>query len=189
MNKSLLLLFSIFIFSSQLFAETLTDDIRFGNSGLYFEPTVKSGFEYSTAGMNMRWFFRHVFSVGITYNHSDKIKSENSDYYYDAKLYGLSMNYTFDPESLVHVNIFGSLGGGILRLMEENEPNDELDRSPIKYLELGLSGELNIAKYLRTAIGVVYSYAQHSMEDSVDNSKEIKLSQPMIFIGFKLGVF
>lgn len=177
--------FIVFVFCNPLFAKTLTDDITFENSGLYLEPNVKSGSEYNTAGLQALWVFKHVLSIGITYNQSDEIESEDSDFYYDATFYGISTNYTFNPESLIHFNAFCSFDGGMLKLVERNKSTEGLPSSSTRFLELGGSGELNIAKYLRVAIGALYLNARHSLEDPT----EPELSQWMLYIGLKFGVF
>lgn len=204
--KRTILLLIIVLMTASLHAETLLNNDRITSNGLYFEPIAKVGEAYQLTGARALWTFNHALSIGIGGYQSNEFQLDSSSYRsntdnidltYKATYYAIVSEYTFFPDWLYHFNAGLNIGAGTLERTTddiEDYPNvtDESESAGMTFWELLVSGELNIHKNFRLALGISMLNADHSMDDisGLESSHETpNLNQTLYFIGLKMGTF
>ncbi|MCU7519463.1 MAG: hypothetical protein ACM3UR_08780 [Bacteroidota bacterium] len=177
MKKALLivlLLASATFAQRKSFFEGEMDNGGFGGPQVKFS-SVKNNFGV-LVGAYGGWLINHQFMIGGGgYGLANNIKA-NSDvqkvFNYSSQPYinfgygGGVLEYYFNPNSLLHSSVSLLIGAGGVSYRSANhdtdllsdEWNDDSNADAVFVLEPGVSGELNIAKYMKVGFNVSYRF-------------------------------
>lgn len=205
MKKLILLLM---LLSACIFAQRKTvieGDVENGGFG---GPVVK----FSTINKNFGlfvggyggWLINHKFLLGGGgYGLVNNIKAGSGvrshfnltgEPYLEFGYGGLILEYYFMPDEVLHYSVSVLVGAGGISYREkfmgnflgDFNYNNESNNDAVFVLEPGLSGELNVAKYLKIGFGVSYRYVG---DVGLYGLKSSDLSNVAANIAFKFGKF
>jgi hypothetical protein len=163
-------------------------------SGSFISPEVKLGNVYEDLGLfaggKMGISFNNRFSLGLGFfgllNNSELFAERPSDYGFDPTIElaslkfiygGLSLEYSFFSNKVVHFNIPVFVGPGKVSIKgEEDMFFDRIEKSSVFVIEPGLAIELNIFKFLKIDLGTSYRYVSGATLESLNDEDLSDLS-------------
>lgn len=162
------------------------DNARVGGFGgpVFKTSEIKGDQTFEIGGMGGATFTTGKHSVMIggggfgLVNELDWGTDEKLEMGYGGFIFG----YTYDPESLVHVDTHLLLGAGGVQAYDTN--NNETDNGTFLITELSSQLEINLTEFMEVGVGASYRL---TTDPSMANLSGNDLSKPSVFISFQFG--
>ena len=163
-------------------------------SGSFISPEVKIGNVYEDLGLfaggKMGVSLNNKFLIGLGFyglvNNSELFAERPSEFGFNPTVElasikfiygGLSLEYSFFSNKVVHFNIPVFVGPGKVSIKgEEDMFFDRIEKSSVFVIEPGLALEFNLFKFLKIDLGASYRYVNGSVLESLDDEDLSDLS-------------
>lgn len=159
-----------------------------GAYGILFVSSGKIGNTAGTLlGVRGAWMFSKSWGVGISAKTLNSQFDDNlpDDYSLVYAYNGITLEYTWDPHRLLHVNTVLLAGEGRIALDDQYGRKDQ-NRDYFPIVELEINAEWNLTPYARFLLGVSQRWVS-DIAMAGFNSKDFM--HPQAHVGLKLGMF